>query len=36
MLLDKLEWHGAPQVELWPRVVNGGIPSDSLMQEPAV
>ena len=36
MLLDKLEWHGAPQVELWPRVVNGGIPSDTLMQEPAV
>ena len=35
MLLDKLEWHGAPQLELWPRV-SGGVPSDYNVQPPAV
>ena len=36
LLVDKLEWHGAPQLELWPRVGNNGVPSDVDMQEPVV
>ena len=35
MLLDKLEWHGAPLLDLWPRVA-GGVPSDTEQQDPVV
>ena len=35
MLLDKLEWHGAPQLELWPRV-SSGVPSDFNVQPPVL
>ena len=33
MLLDRLEWHGAPGLELWPRVADG-VPSDTPRQDP--
>ena len=28
MLVDRLEWHGAPGLDLWPRV-EGSVPSDT-------
>ena len=33
MLLDQLEWHGAPLNTLWPRL-SGGVPSHSPQQDP--
>ena len=36
MLLDRLEWNGAPEVELWPTVWGGGVPSDTEREGPAV
>jgi len=36
MLLDRLEWNGAPEVELWPVVWGGGVPSDTEREGPAV
>ena len=33
MLLDRLEWHGAPGLQLWPRVADG-VPSDTPRQDP--
>ena len=35
MLLDRLEWHGAPLTHLWPRV-SEGVPSHSPQQDPVV
>ena len=36
MLLDKLEWHGAPLLEMWPRVGHNGVPSDYETSGPSV
>ena len=33
MLLDRLEWHGAPLLDLWPRV-SGGVPSYTEQADP--
>ena len=35
MLLDRLEWHGTPLLDLWPRV-SGGVPSDTELPGPVV
>ena len=35
MLLDKLEWHGAPLLDLWPRVA-GSVPSHTEQGDPVV
>ena len=36
MLLDKIEWHGDAQQELWPRVGQSGVPSDYEVDGPVV
>ena len=35
MLLDRLEWHGTPLTDLWPRV-EGSVPSDTEQAPPAL
>jgi len=35
MLLDKIVWRGFPSLELWPQV-EGGVPSDTLTEQPSV